>query len=371
MALLQGLLALISKSAGKILNALFGWAVRALFGQTTAREQTFLSVVVAAAVAWPVLLIGVAAPRMAALLIAFAPIPHAVPSWTVRLVWVALALIIPIAVGISVATKAPPSDSNDQSRDARKESRVLTVLRGFPITVGLAAAFIVMFVSVPAMRLVAIVRRRKSADIPLITNESAYHQVAATICEVLNRHGFALRPASPSWWVAAPIRILTWLGGDAFRSYVPSQLEHFASPDMELSLYPSGLLLSGKAQSVTWAHGLVAESVVHTDGLQTVDPQAQALEKRLRRVWKTYDTAPAQIVGSENLVQTLEQISGDLGRLKVDFDDWQVLYRQILQVGRAIHGQRQLMDLAAAKAQRGTGRPSGPAAEPIAIRATG
>lgn len=369
MALLQALLALISKSAGKILNALFGWAVRALFGQTTAREQTFLSVVVAAAVAWPVLLIGIAAPKIAALLLTFVPIPHAVPSWTVRIVWVVLALIIPFAVGIAVAKKAP----SPVSKDAR--SRVLAVLRGFPITVGLAAAFVVMFVSVPVMRLGAILRRRKSADVPLVTNDAAYHQVASTICEVLNRHGFALRPSSPGWWVAAPIRILTWLGGDAFRSYVPSQLEHFVSPDLELSLYPSGLLLRGKAPSVTWAHGLVAESVVHTEGLQTVDPQAQALEKRIRRVWKTYDTAPAQIVGSENLVQALEQLSGELARLQVDFDDWQVLYRQILQVGRAIHGQRQLMDLEATKsqmqAQRGTGRPVGTAKGPSAIRAIG
>jgi hypothetical protein len=380
MALLQALLALISKSAGKILNALFGWAVRALFGQTSAREQTFLSVVVAAAVAWPILLIGIAAPKIAALLLAFVPIPHAVPAWAVRIVWVALALLIPFAVGISVAAKASPrsdlkdsskDSSNDVPRGSRKASPVLTVLRGFPITIGLAAAFIVMFVSVPVMRLAAIVRRRRSADLPLITNESAYHQVAATLCEVLNRHGFSLRPASPGWWVAAPIRILTWLGGDAFRSYVPSELEHFVSRDLELSLYPSGLLLRGKAKSVTWAHGLIAESVVHTDGLQTVDPKAQALEKRIRRVWKTYDTAPAQIVGSdENLVQTLEQISGELGRLEVDFDDWQVLYRQILQVGRAIHGQRQLMDLEAAKAQRGPGRPSGLPAAPRA-RATG
>jgi hypothetical protein len=366
MALLQALLALISKSAGKILNALFGWAVRALFGQTSAREQTFLSVVVAAAVAWPILLVGIAAPKIAALLLAFVPIPHAVPAWAVRIVWVVLALLIPFAVGISVATKAPRSDL----KDSPKNSRVLTVLRGFPITVGLAAAFIVMFVSVPVMRLAALVRRRRSADVPLITNEAAYHQVAATLCEVLNRHGFSLRPASPGWWVAAPIRILTWLGGDAFRSYVPTQLEHFVSRDLELSLYPSGLLLRGKAKSVTWAHGLIAESVVHTEGLQTVDPKAQALEKRLRRVWKTYDTAPAQIVGSdENLVQTLEQISGELGKLEVDFDDWQVLYRQILQVGRAIHGQRQLMDLQATKAQRGPGRPSGLPA-PLA-RATG
>ena len=366
MALLQALLALISKSAGKILNALFGWAVRALFGQTTAREQTFLSVVVAAAVAWPVLLIGIAAPKIAALLIALVPIPRAVPTWTVRLVWTTLALVIPFAVGLALATKAPPSP-----KGGRKESRALTVLRGFPITVGLAAAFVVMFVSVPVMRLAALVRRQKSADIPLVTNDSAYHQVADTICDVLNRHGFALRPAAPGWWVAAPIRILTWLGGDAFRSYVPSQLEHFVSPELELSLYPSGLLLRGKANSVTWAHGLVAESVVHTDGLQTIDPKAQALERRIRRVWKTYDTAPPQIVGAENLVQALEQISGELARLQVDFDDWQVLYRQILQVGRAIHGQRQLMDLEATKAQRGAGRTSGVGAAPRAARATG
>ncbi len=381
MALLQALLALISKSAGKILNALFGWAVRALFGQTTAREQTFLSVVVAAAVAWPVLLVGIVAPKIAALLLAFVPIPHAVPAWSVRIVWVALALVIPFAVGIAVAkkapAKAPASDSKDvpDSKDTRKESPVLTVLRGFPITVGLAAAFIVMFVSVPVMRLGAILRRRKSADVPLVTNEAAYHQVADTICEVLNRHGFALRPAAPGWWVAAPIRILTWLGGDAFRSYVPSQLEHFVSPDLELSLYPSGLLLRGAAHSVTWAHGLIAESVVHTEGLQTVDPKAQDLEKRIRRVWKTYDTAPAQILGSENLVQALEQLSGDLARLQVDFDDWQVLYRQILQVGRAIHGQRQLMDLEATKvqmkAQGGAGLSTARPKASLSIRATG
>ena len=361
MALLQALFALITKSAGRILNALFGWAVRALFGQTTAREQTFLSVVVAAAVAWPILLVGIVAPKIAALMIAFVPIPHAVPSWAVRLVWVGLALLIPFGVGIAVAFKSPAS--------GRKESPVLSVLRGFPITVGLAAAFVVIFVSVPVIRLAALVRRRKSADIPLVTNESAYHQVADTICEVLNRHGFALRPASPSWWVAAPMRILTWLGGDSFRSYVPSRLEHFVAPDLELSLYPSGLLLRGKASRLTWAHGLIAESVVHTEGLQTLDPKAQALEKRLRRVWRSYDEAPPQIVTSGNLLRALEQITRDLGRLDVEFDDWQVLYRQILQVGRAIRGQRQLMDIEAAKTERGHNTPTGLPAPSLATSA--
>lgn len=355
MVVLQAIFGLVAKSAGKILNALFGWAVRALFGQTTAKEQTYLSVVVGAAVAWPILLLGVVAPKVAALALAFVPIPHRVPSWTIRIVWVTLALVIPIAVGLAVAAKAPPP--------AKKESRAVTVLRGFPITVGLAAAFLIMFVSVPVMRLATIVRRRKSADIPLITHDAAYHQVALTICEVLNRHGFSLRRAAPGWWVAAPTRILGLLGGSAFRSYVPDELEHFVSPDLELSLYPSGLLLRGKAKQLTWAHGLVAESVVHTEGLQTIDPKAQALEKRLHALWKTHDENPARNRASAALDQQLDQVTHDLGALEVDFDDWQVLYRQILQVGRAIHGHRQLMDLGASKTKVGSESPKPRAAQ--------
>jgi hypothetical protein len=49
MAFLQAILTLISRSAGKILNAVFGRAVRALFSQPSAKEQPFMTGVVAAA----------------------------------------------------------------------------------------------------------------------------------------------------------------------------------------------------------------------------------------------------------------------------------------------------------------------------------
>ncbi|HEY2901360.1 MAG TPA: phage holin family protein [Polyangia bacterium] len=58
MAIIQALLALISKSAGTILNAIFGWAGHALFGKTTPHDQTLLSGLVGAAVAWPLLALG-------------------------------------------------------------------------------------------------------------------------------------------------------------------------------------------------------------------------------------------------------------------------------------------------------------------------
>src|SRR4029077_3074177 len=103
MAILQALFALITKSAGKILNAIFGWAVHALFGRTSSREQTVLSGRVAMAVAWPLLLVGLIAPKLAALLLAFVPVPRWIPSYAVRIVWLVLAGAAPVGVGLGVA----------------------------------------------------------------------------------------------------------------------------------------------------------------------------------------------------------------------------------------------------------------------------
>jgi hypothetical protein len=314
-----------------------GWAVDALFGRTTTREQVLFSILIVAAVAWPLLLVGVLAPKVAVQMVALVPLPASVSAWAVRLVWIGLALLIPLGLGLAVARRR-------EDLAGHRLRRLASIWRGFPVTVGLSAAFAVIFVSVPAMRILALLRRRKSAEIPLIMNASAYHEVAARLCEVLNRQGFSFRSAEPGWWISAPMRLLTWLGGDALRSHVATRVEHFVTDDLSMSLYPSGLVLRGRPNRLTWAHGLIAEGVVHTDGLQTTDPEAQALERRLRPLWKAYDRAPAAPTGHPALASELDRIARELRTLQVDWDDWQVLYRQILQLGRAIAGQPQLLD---------------------------
>jgi hypothetical protein len=336
MAILQALLALISKSAGKILNAIFGWAVHALFGRTTSRDQTMLSALVGGAVAWPLLVVGIAVPKVAALVLAFVPLPHWVPSWTVRLVWLVLALGVPVALGLTLGARRPAH--------APAEPYFKRVLRGFPTTLGLALAFLIMFVSVPVMRLVTLVRRQKSADIPLVTDVAAYHEVAARVVEALKRHDIALRASEPSWWVKAPMRILAWFGGAAFSGFVPARIEHFTAPGLELSFYVSGILLRGSGPRVTWAHGLIAETAVHSSGLETMNGAAQDVEREIRRLWKVVDDAPAEHANAAPLLARVKEIARDLGTITVDYDEWSVLYRQLLQVERAVRGERQLLD---------------------------
>ena len=344
MAILQALFALITRSAGKILNAIFGWAVKALFGRTSSRDQTLLSALVAGAVAWPLLVAGIAAPRIAALALAFVPLPRSVPSWIVRIVWLALSALVPVALGLTIAARNPPS--------VRRDPFIVRLLRGFPMTLGLAAAFIVMFVSVPVMRFAALVRREKSADVPLATDTAGYHQVARRVIEALNRHGLRMAAAEPGWWVKAPMRILSFFGGTAFAAFVPQNLEHDVGPGLSVSFYPSGVLLRGQAHKVTLAHGLIAETVVHSSGLQTSDAAAQDLERQIRQVWAVHDQAPEAHAGAPRLLARVDELGRALTELDVDYDDWQVIHRQLLQLDRAVRGHRQLLDAVAVQMQQ-------------------
>ena len=336
MAILQGLIALIARSAGTILNAIFGWAVRALFGQPTQAEQPFLTGLVGAAAAWPILLVGIAFPKVAAMVLAFVPFHNRVPPWIFRVIWLSLALIVPIVVGLVVATKAPPG--------SLREPLWKRIARGWPITIGLASSFFLMFVTVPALKLMSLLRRRQDEQVPLITHSSTYHEVAQLVVETLDRHDMSLHAAKPGWWITAPTTILLKLGGDAFRGYVPDRLEYFRSATLEVALYPNGLLLRGPKLLVARAHALISEALSHSHALQTTDAKAQDLEQRIHSLWEQLDRDPVGQVNSEPLLQAMTKIAHDLSMSQLPFEDWQVVYRQMLQLDRELHGQPQLID---------------------------
>src|SRR5262249_7845634 len=105
MAILQAFLAFLTRSVGRILSSVFGWAVVALFGETSSSAKMWLSALVAAAAAWPILLIGVAFPKAAALVLAFLPVPRGVPPWMVRVGWIVLALAVPLAMGVAMGLR--------------------------------------------------------------------------------------------------------------------------------------------------------------------------------------------------------------------------------------------------------------------------
>jgi hypothetical protein len=365
MAILQAIFGFIGKSASKIISAIFGWAVIALFGQTSPKEHTLLSGVVASAAAWPVLLVGIAFPRIATFVVAFVPLSDRVPTAILRVVWLGLALAVPIVVGTVVAAKAPPGTP--------REGFVKRTLRGFPITLGISVAFLLMFVTVPVLRLLSAARGRTDDHVPCITKGEGYEHVVRRIDEILELNAVEARRAEPSWWLAGPANVLRRLGGKALRGFMPDNLAYWKGPELELAFYPSDILVRGKQHQTAWMHGLLLETLAHEPCRQTFDPNAQDLERQIRQVWRVYDENPRAHVGSSRLLSRVSDIAEELSKIKIEYNEWQVIYRQLLQLGRALHGQPQLLEKTMKSTEAAMHEPEIPAnnAQPLATLSTG
>jgi hypothetical protein len=315
-----------------MVQAIFGWAVRALFGTPKASERTFLAFAVGAAAVWPLLLIGVAFPKVAAFVLAFVPIPKRIPSGVIRAIWIGAALLVPAVLGAALAT-SPKTAAPLWKR----------FLQGFPLTVALAAAFLVALCTAPVRRMLAIVKRREDRTLPLLLEREEYRPAAARVRRTLVRGGLAVQRAVPPWLMTAPSRVLRALGGRLLGDRIPAEIYFFQSAEIDVAVNPNDVTLQGKKEAAARAHALLSEDATLGPGLQTVDVSAQALEKKLKDIGAVYARDPEEHEGSAVLLRRLDDVTRDLEKTYLPFDDWQILYREILQLHRALEGRPQAL----------------------------
>jgi hypothetical protein len=334
-AILQALISYLGRSAGKALNAIFGWAVLALFGTTSPKEQTMLSAVVAAAAAWPILLLGVIVPKIALLVIAFVPLGKSVPSGVLRIVWISLAVLVPIVVGSVVAKRG--SDQHMPEPGWKK------FLRGFPVTLALALAFLLMLVVAPVLRIVTVLRRREIVRMPALMDKGITAVTMAALADELARNDIALHAAKPPWYQTAPAKILLKIGGRPFAAMASEHVEYRRNKELEVTVLPNETILRGVPVVVGKARALCTEVYGPRPILSCFDAGARDLEAHAKRVWSIYLENPRDHRRSDILEQRITELSAQLSRLNLPWDEWQLVYRLLLQVDRALHGDPPLL----------------------------
>lgn len=335
MAILQALISYLGKSAGKALNAIFGWAVLALFGTVSPKEQTLLSIVVAAAAAWPILLLGVIVPKIALLVVAFVPLGKSVPGLWLRIVWIALAVLVPVVVGTVIARRG--------STERMDEPGWKRLLRGFPVTLALACAFLLMLIIAPILRIATVLRRREVVRIPAVMDKGITAITMSALADELERNGMALRAHKAPWHQTAPAKILLKLGGKPFASMASEHVEYRRNGELQLTVLPNETILRGVPQRVGQARALCAEVYGPRPIIQTFNADARDLEMHAKRVWSIYCEQPRAHRRALALERRVTELSAQLSRLNLPWDDWQLLYRLLLQVDRALHGDEPLL----------------------------
>jgi hypothetical protein len=319
MAILQALLAALTRSAGRLLNTALGWATVMIFGKVPEDRQIYLSVLAFGSVLWIVVVLGIAFPSVGTFLLSFVPLPEWVSKGVVRLAMLAAAVLLPLVVGwVSLLLKDP------EERPRGTGATLETVLKGYPFTLGLSITLIMMTAFAPVLKLRAVARRWSSQHVPMLVEGPDYQAVVEELDQALRAGGWETRREPASWMLRAPTKVLTVLAGGNVDNLVAEQLTTLRATNLEAMLHPADLVLQGKKGDVVRARALLAERLAFSRAHLTWSKEGNQLEDRMRAVWR--DVQAGAVEGAMGRLRALEE---ELKRLEVAYEEWEVLERAL------------------------------------------
>jgi hypothetical protein len=121
--------------------------------------------------------------------------------------------------------------------------------------------------------------------------------------------------------------VLGAVAGAGVKSLVPDHLVQLNGRDIEIQLYPSDVALAGKEVVVNRSRAAMASRLASTSAFMTTSEEAQAVEEKLQGIAHRGHI-------DERTQLDLLAIDDRLAHLEVPYEEWEVLYRQRLQIER-------------------------------------
>jgi hypothetical protein len=105
--------------------------------------------------------------------------------------------------------------------------------------------------------------------------------------------------------------------------------------DLDILIYPMDLLISGKPELVARARAAMASRLTTSAAHLTVSAEAQAIEDRLMTLARPRPDSPDSPAPFDDVATAeLAAIDEVLAEIRIPYEEWEVLYRQRLQVER-------------------------------------
>ena len=336
MTFIAGIIGLIGRFAGKLLTTTLGWASSLLFGRVPGDRQIVLALITFGSVVWAVLVVGVVLPYVGAFLLAAVPAPGLISEGWLRLAMLIGALVVPAIVGAATRFVVEPA------RRPKGTAIVGQVLRGYPLSAALAATLVLLALVGIARFVHHLALRWSDAHVGIVVRPGGYARVVADLERALDDAELEVTARDAPAVLAVPGRLLGAVAGPAIRSLMPDRMVQLAGPGLEVGLYPSDIAISGDKLRVARARAAIASRLTGTAAWMTTSAEAQEIEARLERL-SSADTPGGEPGGGDgrtpaaartNAAAELAAVDAALATVEVSHEEWEVLYRQRLQVER-------------------------------------
>jgi hypothetical protein len=145
-----------------------------------------------------------------------------------------------------------------------------------------------------------------------------YETVVDDIRAALERAGLEVRHTFAPWPLTLPGRILALVGGAGVRALVPTHLSQLRAKDFVMTVHPMDLALSGKTRALARARAALVRELTFTEAYQTWTKESHEIEDALVR--------------AANGEADLREIGERLEKTAIPFEEWELLYRMLMQV---------------------------------------
>jgi hypothetical protein len=322
MAIIATVFGILGRFAGKVLTMSLGWASTLLFGRVPRDRQVFLAGITFGAVIWAVLVVGVIVPDVGTMLLAFMPIPEWVDETWVRLAMLVGAIVLPAVLGAATMLLVKPAD-----RPTGIGAIAVQVLRGYPLAAGLSLMLVFLAVIGIVRKVSSLLRRRTDAHIPIVLKPGGYAGLVDDLDAAISDAGVEVRETDAPRVLVLPGRILASVAGAHVRSLLPERLVQLQGPDAEILIYPSDVAISGKPATVTRVQAAVASRLTTAEAWMTMTEDGQKIEDLLAELAETNPDADVRAA-------VLADVDRRLANRDIPYDEWEVLFRERLQVER-------------------------------------
>ena len=184
----------------------------------------------------------------------------------------------------------------------------------------------------------SLARRWTDAHVPLVVEPGHYEDVARDLDDALSGAGLDVTPRPAPSVMSRPAQWLARVAGRESAALVPDHMVQLHGPDLDVLVYPMDLLISGTSGNVMRARAAMASRLTTSAAHLTVSAEAQGLEDRLTRLARgaSPEVAPAYDDATADELAAIDHL---LATVEVPYDEWEVVYRQRLQVERDLRAR--------------------------------
>lgn len=325
----------ISQALGRAASFMLGWATSLFFGQIPGGKERVVSIMSAIALAW--LLVTYAGGTVSATVLVLQA-HHVVTlrdptidDARIQALFVGIVVMPPLLLLVAEASHLIPGTS--LGRWARR------IPQSYPVALSLGTGVLLMLVVGP----IVLVRRwrkgQRTHHIPVLVADGKFTTLVEDIADELGSctgEDVMITKLGGLW--ALPMRAMRYAAERLFRSVVRADPVLVVAGEVEVAAYAMDVNVTASAQDAYWLRAALYKrfGIGHMHLTWSATPQE--LERRL------WELREERGLSKDERLRRLDAIEHDVDRAAIGSDEWNVLYRIVLQERleqwREMRGQR-------------------------------